>query len=127
MTLCVPLLGGDPSPKTKKATHFPPFVLASDALMVTLPPVTLMFPAWMAPARVWQRRSTAAYTHARTRSSCLSPKPETLNPETESGTSGAGPGPATRECQTEQTCELCGQTPAQIKSDSCVNGDLANI
>ena len=24
---------------------------------------------------------------------CLSPKPETLNPETESGTSGAGPGP----------------------------------
>ena len=45
-------------------------------------------------------------------------EPETLNPETESGTSGAGPGPgplytppATREWETEQTCELCGQTP----------------
>ena len=56
-----------------------------------------MLQARMAPARVWQRRSTAAYTiiylYARTRSSCLSPKPETLNPETESRTSGAGPGP----------------------------------
>ena len=59
------------------------------------------------------------YLNARTRSSCLSPKPETLNPETVSGTSGARAGPqcplynppTTRECETEQTCELCGQTP----------------
>ena len=54
------------------------------------------------------------YRYARTQSSCLSPKPETLNPETESDTSGAGPGPgplyvppAAGECETEQTCEVC--------------------
>ena len=88
--------------------------------MVTLPPETSMFSARMAPARVRQRGSTA-YTYARIRSSCPRPKPETLNPKTESGTSGAGPGPgplytppATHECETEQTCEMCEQTPPQM-------------
>ena len=62
-------------------------------------------------------------------------KPETLNPETESGTSGAGPGPApplessryTRVRDRINSGELCGQTPPQIKSDSCANGDLTSI
>ena len=53
----------------------------------------------------------------RIRSSCLSPKPETLNPETEKRNLKGGPEPgplytprATHECETEQTCESCGQT-----------------
>ena len=66
MTLCVPLLGGDPSspvlgPRKRPTPSLPPYE-ASDSVMVTLPPETCMFDAWMAPARVWQRRSTAAYT-----------------------------------------------------------------
>ena len=73
--------------------------------MVTLPPETIiMFPAKMAPARVWQRRSTTTSTYM--------PESEAA----ESGTSKAGPGPgpvytppATQECEKEQTCEFCGQ------------------
>ena len=93
MTLCVPLLGVDPSspvpgPLTRPTPPLPPCLEALDFVMVTLPPETFMsFLAKTAPAREWQRRSTAAYTYARIRSSCLSPEPETLNPETESGTS----------------------------------------
>ena len=72
----------------------------------------------MAPAREWQRRSTPAYASVRIRNSCLSPKPETLNPETGSGTSGTGPGPgplytppATRKCETEQSCGVVSANP----------------
>ena len=67
----------------------------------------------------------------RIRSSCLSPKPETLNPETEIGTSGTGPGPGplytpptTHECETEQTCGVLWANPmANSKAIPCANGD----
>ena len=61
--------------------------------------------------------------YARTQSSCLSPNPETLNPETESGTwAGPGPGPlctppAARECEAEQTCEFCGQKAILVRME----------
>ena len=120
MTLCVPLLGGAslvPCSRTKKASHSP---VASILLC------RRRRDGDIATGDVHVRCSDGAcacaaaslnrwlYRYALTRSSCLSPKPETLNPETESDTSGAGPGPgppAARECETEQTCELCVGKP----------------
>ena len=94
--------------------------------MFTLPPETSICLAWMAPACVWQHRSPAAYIYAEIRSSCISPKPETLNPETESDTSGAGPGPgplyvppAAGECETEQTCGLVSANPTANLRREC--------
>ena len=123
MMFCMPLLGGAfvvPCSGTKKATHSPAASILHGLRLRDGDVATgdVHVPHCIDGTCVWQRRSTPAYASARIRSSCLSPKPITLNPETESGTSGAGPGPgahytppATHEWETEQTCELCGQTP----------------
>ena len=93
-----------------------------------------MFSARMAPARVWQRRSAAAYTKMPELSSCLSPKPDSLNPENESGTSGPGLGlvpsiilrPHTN-VRPIKLASYVGKPHRQLESDSCANGDLISI